>query len=96
MAIARKCNRCGKCFDPLDHGRCYMVQFSNPVFMTSEDIHKHNAGYYLVSGHPDEKIDLCPDCTEDFQAFMEGNPLALRKNDFDRVNDPLDPLSRDR
>lgn len=84
MSSARKCDRCGRCFDPLGQGLCVMAQFKNPVFASSKDIHEHSVGYYLIDDSVESWVDLCPNCTKDFEAFMEGNPLSLRDFDFDR------------
>lgn len=84
MANARKCDRCKRCFDPLDQGFCVMARFQNPCFQSSEDIHKHKVGHYLIEDSIDAYVDLCPDCSKDFEAFMEGYPLSLHENDFDQ------------
>ena len=98
MANARKCDRCGKCFDPLSQGKTVMARFQNPVFQNSEQIKDHDVGYYLIEDTADAYVDLCPECTDDFEAFMEGNPLKLKDVDFDKPNryryDPMDPLNR--
>ena len=91
MAEARKCDRCGKCFDPLEQGYFQMVRFSNPLYQTSKDIREHVFSRYLVEGaSPERKIDLCPECTGQFTLFMEGSPLAIEKNDFDKADVPED------
>ena len=99
MANARKCDRCGKCFDPLRFGdKTMMARFTNPIFQNSEQIKDHDVGYYLIEDTADAYVDLCPECTDDFEAFMEGNPLKLKDVDFDKPNryryDPMDPLNR--
>ena len=92
MASARKCDRCGKCFDPLGcKNKSVMARFQNPIFQTSDQIRNHDIGYYLIEDSNDSYVDLCPECTKDFEAFMEGNPLRLHLNDFD-MPDPLSPL----
>ena len=91
MASARKCDRCGQCFDPLRYGdKTMMARFMNPIFQNSEQIREHNVGYYLVEDSANSYVDLCPECTKEFEAFMEGNPLRLHENDFDMPG----PLSR--
>lgn len=84
MAEARKCNRCHKCFDHLDQGLKLMARFKSPVFQKSSDILEHNAGYYLDDQGPDTYVDLCPDCSESFQLFMSGYPLAIEKGYLDK------------
>lgn len=84
MSKAKRCDRCGKCFDPMDIP-AMICRFSNPAFMTAEDI---KAGKVKTHLRPDlewdEKLDLCPECTGDFTLFMDGTPLALHENDFDK------------
>ena len=85
MANARKCDRCGICFDPLRYGDKSMIaRFQNPIFQSSDQIKEHEVGYYLIEDTADAFVDLCPECTRDFEAFMEGNPLRLKEVDFDR------------
>ena len=72
MANARKCNRCKKCFDPLDIGEQYSCRFENPVFQNADDLKNSVVGFRLVPGNGDIFIDLCPDCAEKFLDFMAG------------------------
>lgn len=91
MANARKCDRCGKCFDPLRYGdKTMMARFQNPVFQNSEQIRNHDVGYYLIEDTADAYVDLCPDCTRDFEAFMEGNPLKMEEASFDKPDTVID------
>ena len=71
MSKARKCDRCGRCFDPrMAAGE--MASFGNPVFQDGADYQKHVVGHYLLRGSPpEETVDLCPDCTTQFVIFME-------------------------
>ena len=85
MSKAIKCDRCGKCFDPLRYGdKSMMASFQNPIFQNSDQIKDHEVGYYLIEDSVDAYVDLCPECTRDFEAFMEGNPLKLEEVGFDR------------
>ena len=77
MANARKCDRCGKCYDPFGQGTCQMTRFSNPIFQSSLDIRSNKVGFRLVEDKPDAFVDLCPDCTDDFILFMKGNPMNV-------------------
>lgn len=86
MANARKCDRCGKCFDPFSQKFRQMTHFKNPVFETERDIIDHKVGCYLVEDSPDALIDLCPDCTESFILFMKNYPLAVDKGYFDKAD----------
>ena len=70
MANAKKCDRCKKCFDPLDQGVFSMVKFQNPVFQTSNDIKNVTVKERLIPDHPDAWVDLCPACTLRFRKFM--------------------------
>ena len=68
MSKAIKCNRCDKCFDPLEIDGV-MCRFSNPKILSAHDIREGVAKYLFPFG-PDGWVDLCPDCTEAFEAFM--------------------------
>ena len=86
MANARKCDRCGTCFDPMGQGYSLMARFRNPFFQSSEDLKENTAGAYLISDNPDAFVDLCPECTGNFQLFMGGYPLAVEKGYFDKAD----------
>ena len=94
MSNARKCNRCGVCFDPRAQGLTAMAQFRNPIFQSSEDIRSFRVGSYLIEDSKDEIVDLCPECTEKFRLFMDGCPLGVERNKFD-APDIKDPLMTD-
>lgn len=70
MSIARKCDRCGKCFDPLKE-YLSMCRFRNPIFENAASIreNKINAKMFNESS-PDMWVDLCPSCTGRFVMFM--------------------------
>lgn len=88
MSLARKCNRCGAFFDPLDtEGR--MARFCNPIFQTSNDIREQVRGAILFEeAGPEGIIDLCPNCSELFREFM--NPALTLTEAVDNVNKSLD------
>lgn len=95
MASARKCDRCGKCFDPLTvEGE--MVRFINPTFQTRDSIRECKVyRRLLTAGDPppgyergDIMVDLCPKCTEAFKTFMEGRNEDIFKG-VNRLHDPL-------
>lgn len=79
MANARKCDRCGKCFDPL-HMAGMMCRFRNPVFQNSNDIREGVVGKMMLND-PDGFVDLCPECAEMFDAFMCGCDLPKKAED---------------
>ena len=88
MANAKKCDRCGKCYDPasIEDNPATVVSFSNPVFQTAED-YKHHRFTRIFGGDDDDfgnHVDLCYECTGEFTLFMEGCPVSLHKNDFDK------------
>lgn len=72
MANARKCDRCGSCFDHFNAPESVeMVRFQNPCFQTSADVRKHTVTRKLFNDDsPDAFVDLCPNCTRDFEKFM--------------------------
>ena len=74
MSLAKKCDRCGICFDPYNiKGR--MGRFVNPIFQTSDDICEQFRGQLLDEElGVDGIIDLCPDCAKAFREFMNRNP----------------------
>ena len=88
MANAKKCDRCGKCYDPasIEDNPAMVVSFSNPIFQTAED-YKNRRFTRTFSGDDDDfgnNVDLCPECTGEFTLFMDGCPLKISKNDFDK------------
>ena len=72
MAKARMCDRCKKCFNPLDQGDKDMVRFQNPVFQTSDSIRACRVERRLLESGPDDWVDLCPTCSIAFELFMKG------------------------
>ena len=69
MAIARKCDRCRQCFDPLEQ-KGTMIRFRNPVVQTSSDVREIVAGKMYPTRSVDDYIDLCPSCGVEFKVFM--------------------------
>lgn len=88
MANAKKCDRCGKCYDPasIEDNPNVVVSFSIPIFQTAEDYKNHR--FTRSFGGDDDNwgdnVDLCPECTDEFTLFMDGNPLKISENDFDK------------
>ena len=81
MANARKCNRCGKCFDPLNVAGM-IGRFENPIFQSSADVREQKVSKRLIEGEaPDVYVDLCPECAEMFEVFMSGCDLP---EDFEK------------
>lgn len=77
MADAKKCDRCGKCFDPyhMDGDAC---QFRNPVFTNSESLKEmKRAGFLYEDAGPDTWVDLCPTCSGAFVIFMNGGRIGV-------------------
>lgn len=82
MANAKKCDRCGKCYDPMDIPSM-ITHFSNPVLQTPNDVKRGIITRYLKDKSLNT-LDLCPECTGEFTLFMEGCPLSVHENDFDK------------
>lgn len=82
MAAARKCDRCGMCFDPTsENGE--MARFPNPVFQTKESIRECRVTRRLLNDiGPDTMVDLCPGCTLEFQMFMKNESLIDMTDDL--------------
>ena len=92
MANARKCNRCKKCFDPLDIGEQCSCRFENPVFQNADDLKNSVVGFRLVPGKGDIFIDLCPDCAEKFLDFMAFRKKEDSEHDIERLEDEIKEL----
>lgn len=77
MAGARKCDRCGTCFDPLSE-QSEMARFRNPIFQTADNLRNTTVGRHLINSKldPDIWIDLCPSCTHKFDLFMMGTDVS--------------------
>ena len=92
MSYARKCDMCGKCFDPYEEkGR--MARFpKNPYFQTANEISEGVRGILLIDDEgPDSTIDLCPACSDKFYSlFHPETPLNASP---DKVNECLDRFS---
>ena len=89
MANARKCDRCEKCFDPINMTGM-SCRFRNPIFQTSNDIREGVVGKLMVNDTPDAWVDLCPECAEMFEAFMCGaEPPAKPVTAGDESGTPL-------
>ena len=70
MAKARKCDRCGMCFDPMEQ-REEMVRFQNPIFQNAQSIKETRVLRRLLDDSPETYVDLCPTCTWLFERFMK-------------------------
>ena len=104
MSSVKKCDRCGHMFDPYSVGKRKFVRFRNPAFEDEEAVRQNKVAFYLLESNQygcDAIVDLCPDCTEDFECFMDNYPLAVRTNDDpEKVTDgepylPPDPLEQE-
>lgn len=74
MANAKRCDRCQRFFYPFEmDGVC--CKFRNPVFQTENDIREGVVGRLMMNDTVDAYVDLCPDCAEQFEAFMCGADL---------------------
>lgn len=70
MSNAKKCDRCGKCFDPLEE-KGDMIRFKSPVVVTSGTVAVHNIKRMLLPDVlPDEYADLCSSCSSEFKMFF--------------------------
>jgi hypothetical protein len=49
------------------------------VFWYDKDCFKNT-----IYGKMDKELDLCEKCAADFELFMDGNPLKIEENGFDR------------
>ena len=76
----KKCDRCGQMFDPYEIGKRKFVRFRNPAFEDEAAVQQNKVAHYLLNAREkaDAIVDLCPDCTEDFECFMGNYPLAVR------------------
>ena len=81
MANARKCDRCGVCFDPFEM-EGMSCRFENPMFQNSHDIEEGVVGKLLINASPDNYIDLCPECAEMFEAFFSGCDLPADSESY--------------
>lgn len=88
MAIARKCDRCGTCFDPLEvRGNEEICRFQNPIFQNAESLECCVVKDRLLQGGPDVMIDLCPECTRKFRLFMGAFGIFAEPDDFESEPD---------
>lgn len=84
MARAKKCDRCGFCFDPLAQGDALMAMFQNPNLRSSTSLMDCKIERRLLpNAGPDEWVDLCPVCTTDFLIFMHDPSVGTRVENKD-------------
>ena len=69
MSYARKCDRCGICFDP-NAGKSLKMENVRTI---SPQEYRQNTCTYVGSflGDDSRTMDLCPACTDDFLCFLE-------------------------
>ena len=91
MANARKCDRCGGFFDPLNETGV-MTRFSNPVFLDNMDVKRHKVRHWLFPDELNRDVDLCPGCTTDFFLFM--HPAREGDTDGDSVDIFVNTMSK--
>lgn len=73
MANAKKCDRCGVCFDPMTGGDVEYVSFSNPIFRSQNSLKEMKSSRMLFNDNRRidlDVVDLCPSCTKAFEKFM--------------------------
>ena len=69
---AKRCDRCMCFFDPAEgRGEMQTVKFKNPVFSRWDDAKNGRFTNYYDDENPEQMIDLCPKCTNDFIEFMD-------------------------
>ena len=66
MANARKCDRCGMCFEytPLS-------KIKNPVFHGIMQVRNPFGRWWVPENEADEFLYLCPNCRNEFYLFTE-------------------------
>ena len=71
MPYAKKCDRCGKCFDPLE-AKGELCTFRVPTLYTAKNAKELTRGEPIIPGRAaDDMFDLCEDCTRAFKIFMK-------------------------
>lgn len=72
MAVAKKCDRCGKFYDHYPIGNQSGIY--NSVCRLRTDGFEANKILYQERHH-----DLCPDCMDDFKTFMEMGHYSIKE-----------------
>lgn len=62
MALAKKCDRCGKLYE------CWPIGNVPGVYNAITLLRKANDGTFLTQGN--KSIDFCPECMKAFDKFM--------------------------
>lgn len=93
MANARKCDRCGKFYDPFEMDGM-LCRFQNPVFQNTHDIQEGMIGKLLMNASPDTHVDLCPECAELFEAFMCCSDLPIDSERYLEMQQHCDWLAK--
>lgn len=72
MSQAIKCDRCKKCFDPLEMGdKNQMTTFFKYIFQTSSEYSMLDSDFKAgLYGAEFKNINLCSECTLKFKSFM--------------------------
>lgn len=94
MANAKKCDRCGVCFDPFNLKQA-MCSFRNPMFKETQNIRDGTIGELLILAHPDDYVDLCPNCAHEFRLFMKGWKIAYELSENENFEDALQKYFED-
>ena len=81
MAIAKKCDRCGKFYE------YYPVVNIPGEYNTIEKV---RLGKYGAVEYRSSSIDLCPDCMYSFVKFMKGSKIIEAKNNKQRNEKVID------
>lgn len=74
MSKAFCCDRCLRCFNPLDMKYNERYTSMSEYFIISNDSQHTNSYEYRM-----ENVQLCPECTKMFRQFMEGRDLVDKK-----------------
>lgn len=76
MSIAMKCDRCKKCFDPMDiENPEYFATIEQIFYQDGEEWNDRKIGYN------EKNINMCPGCTAAFVKFWEEGEREEAKPD---------------
>jgi len=73
MSKALRCDRCGGYYHPAETGEKETVFISNVAWRNGISVQDNKVTRRM------EAIDLCTECTEDFDLFLKCAPLTKKK-----------------
>jgi len=90
MALAKKCDRCGKLYEH------YPIGDQAGVFNSIKRVRKNDEGH--VRSYEERSIDLCPECMDTLNRFLKGeaedNSLVQAVDTWTRMDEHIQRMGK--